>query len=90
MTICRRLRQHEFRRRCQDLTPVGLKPFLHEVLATAQNEPNRQRIHLAEPKRCLDQAGHLYRLVGSNGLPMYVKASGKPGKRCGDDGADLG
>jgi hypothetical protein len=59
MTICRRLRQHEFRRRCQDLTPVGLQPFLHEVLATAQNEPNRQRIHLAEPKRCLDEAGHL-------------------------------
>jgi len=27
-------------------------------MATAQNEPNRQRIHLAEPKRCLDEAGH--------------------------------
>ena len=26
-----------------------------------QNEPNRQRIHLAEPKRCLDEASHLYR-----------------------------
>ena len=40
-------------------TPVGLKPFLREALVTAQNEPNRQRIHLAEPKRCLDEAGHL-------------------------------
>ena len=29
----------------------------------AQNEPNRQRIHLAEPKRCLDEAGHLCRTV---------------------------
>ena len=25
-----------------------------------QNEPNRQRIHLAEPKRCLDEASHLF------------------------------
>jgi hypothetical protein len=27
--------------------------------ATAQDQPNRQRLHLAEPKRCLDEAGHL-------------------------------
>ena len=60
MTICRRLRQHKFSPPfCRGLTPVGLKPSLHEVPATIQNEPNRQRIHLAEPKRCLDEAGHL-------------------------------
>ena len=40
-----------FRRRCRGLTPVGLQPSLREAPATAQNEPNRQRIHLAEPKR---------------------------------------
>ncbi len=34
-------------------------PSLRETPATAQDEPNRQRIHLAEPKRCLDEAGHL-------------------------------
>src|ERR1700727_2313863 len=58
MTICRRLRQHEFRRRCRGFTPVGLKPSLGEAPTTAQDEPNRQRIHLTEPKRCLDEAGH--------------------------------
>jgi hypothetical protein len=38
-------------------------PSLREAPATAQDEPNRQGIHLAEPKRCLDEAGHLYRNV---------------------------
>ena len=56
MTICRRLRQHEFRRRCRGLHPSCVRPP-----ATAQDEPNRQRIHSAEPKRCLDEAGHLCR-----------------------------
>jgi hypothetical protein len=58
MTICRGLRQHKFSPPLPDLTPVGLKPSLRDAPATAQNEPNRQRIHLAEPKRCLDEAGH--------------------------------
>ena len=58
MTICRRLRQHKFSPPLPGLTPVGLKPSLREAPATA-HEPNRQRIHLAEPKRCLDEAGHL-------------------------------
>src|SRR3979409_797865 len=39
--ICRRLREHKFRRRCRGLTPVGLKPSLREAPATAQDEPNR-------------------------------------------------
>jgi hypothetical protein len=58
MTICRGLRQHKFPPPLPDLTPVGLKPSLRDASATAQTEPNRQRIHLAEPKRCLDEAGH--------------------------------
>jgi hypothetical protein len=60
MTICRGLRQHKFPPPLPDLTPVGLKPSLRDASATAQTEPNRQRIHLAEPKRCLDEAGHRY------------------------------
>ena len=59
MPICRRLRQPKFSPPLPDLTPVGLKPSLREGPAMEQNEPNRQRIHLAEPKRCLDEAGHL-------------------------------
>ena len=59
MIICRRLRQPEFRRRCRGLSPVVLRAPLREAPATAQDEPNRQGIHLAEPKRCLDEAGHL-------------------------------
>lgn len=39
----------------------------------AQNEPNRQRIHLAEPKRCLDEAGHLY-VYQTEGLAAYRHA----------------
>jgi hypothetical protein len=69
MTICRRLRQHEFRRHCRGLTPVGLKPSLREAPAMAWNEPNRLRIHLAEPKRCLDEAGHLYQWDRRADLP---------------------
>jgi hypothetical protein len=60
MTICRGLRQHKFPPPLPDLTPVGLKPSLRDASATAQTEPNRQRIHLAEPKRCLDEAGHRF------------------------------
>src|SRR3954469_23265586 len=59
MTICRRQRQHETAPPLPGPHPVGLTPSLREAPATAQNEPNRQRIHLAEPKRCLDEAGHL-------------------------------
>src|SRR5258708_7587713 len=60
ITICRRLRQHETAPPLPGPHPVGLTPSLREAPATAQNEPNRQRIHLAEPKRCLDEAGHLW------------------------------
>ena len=35
-------------------------PSLREAPATTHDEPNRQRIHLTEPKRCLDEAGHLW------------------------------
>jgi hypothetical protein len=59
MTICRSLRQHKFSPPLPGPHSGRLKPSLREAPATAQNEPNRQRIHLAEPKRCLDEAGHL-------------------------------
>ena len=56
MTICRRLRQHKFSPPLPDLTPVGLKPSLREARQRHRMNPIG-RIHLAEPKRCLEEAG---------------------------------
>src|SRR5206468_3844018 len=57
--ICRKSRQHDFAAVAGGITPVGLR-LLRDTPATAQDQPNRQRLHLAEPKRCLDEAGHLW------------------------------
>jgi hypothetical protein len=59
MTICRRLRQHETLLPLPGSHSDRTNPSPREASVTARNEPNRQRIHLAEPKRCLDEAGHL-------------------------------
>jgi hypothetical protein len=48
----------KLRRHCRGLTPVGLKPSIVRLRQRHKMNPNRQRIHLAEPKHCLDEAGH--------------------------------
>ncbi len=59
MTICHRLRQHKFSPSLPGLTLVGLKPSLRKARQRHRMNPT-QRIHLAEPERCLDEAGHLF------------------------------
>jgi hypothetical protein len=59
MTTCRRLRQHKFSPPLPGLTPVGLKPSLREARQRHRMNPTG-RIHLAEPKRCLEEAGQRY------------------------------
>src|SRR5206468_8781120 len=57
-TICRKSRQHDFAAVAGPHSGRA-PPSLRDTPATAQDQPNRQRLHLAEPKRCLDEAGHL-------------------------------
>src|SRR3954454_13696508 len=53
--------------------------------ATAQDQPNRQRLHLAEPKRCLYEGGHLSQPIpGHQPLPALSRV-GRP--RLGSRGA---
>src|SRR5690242_5465064 len=59
-TICRTPRQqHEFRRRCRSVTPVGLRSILRDTPAATHYTTIRQRLHLSTAKRCADKAGHL-------------------------------
>src|SRR5208282_3573963 len=62
LTSCRRPRQHDFRRRCRGITPVGLRPPSATPRQRHRNG-NRRRFHLSKAKRCSDEPGHLFMRV---------------------------
>jgi hypothetical protein len=44
---CRSARQHDFRRHCRGITPVGLRPTLRDTPTMAHYDANRQGLYLS-------------------------------------------